>query len=128
MRSENESAVRAVLGELYEAWAAGDADAMTACYLEDATSALPGSLSDGRTAVRDRMASAFAGPLKGSRVVDEVHSVRFPTVDVALVVSRSAIVPAGEAEPAEGSWVIATWTLARRDGDWRVAAYHNCAA
>jgi uncharacterized protein (TIGR02246 family) len=120
--------VLAVLDSIYEAWADNDADAFVASYTQDATSILPGSYSAGRTATRDRMAAAFAGPLKGSQVRDEVQSVRHLGAEAAIVVSRSAVVMAGETEPPEDRWVIATWTLTRQNDRWLLAAYHNCPA
>ncbi len=120
--------MRGVLDRLYAAWAAGDADAFVADYAEDATAILTGSYRNGRQVVRDRMAEGFAGPLRGSRTQDEVQSVRFVTEDAAVVVSRSAVVLAGESAPPSDRWVMATWTLFRRDGRWLIAAYHNCPA
>lgn len=117
-----------VLDNLYQAWADHDADAFVASYTEDATSILPGSYSAGRAATRDRMAAAFAGPLRGSRVRDEVQSVRRLGADAAVVVTRSAVLMADETEAPDDRWVIATWTLTRQDGEWRLAAYHNCPA
>jgi uncharacterized protein (TIGR02246 family) len=128
--TRDEQEVRAVLDRLYEAWVACDADAFVADYAEDATSILPGSYNVGRTAIRDRMAGVFAGPMKGSRVHDEVQSIRFLGDDAAVVVSRSLPVMPGEDEgaiPAD-RWLVATWTLTRRDGRWLVAAFHNCAS
>ncbi|MEV0495093.1 SgcJ/EcaC family oxidoreductase [Streptomyces atratus] len=83
--------------------------------------------SDGREAIRARMAAGFAGPLKGSTVVDEVRSVRFIGEDAAVVISRSGILPAGgSAVPAE-HLVLATRVLAKAAGEDRlVAGYHNC--
>ena len=124
----DEKAVRARLDDLYRAWAANDAEAFVAGYLEDATSILPGDFRPDRRTVQERMAAAFAGRLKGSSVIDEPQTVRFPTPDVAVVVSRSGVLMAGEAEPPADRWVYATWTLVRRDGEWWIAAYHNCAA
>lgn len=120
--------VLAVLDNLYKAWADYDADAFVAEYTEDATSILPGSYCVGPAATRDRMAAAFAGPLKGSLPRDEVQSVRRLGADAAVVVSRSAVVMAGETEVPDDRWVIATWTLTRQNGRWMLAAYHNCAA
>src|SRR5690348_16050327 len=93
------SVAAAVLDRLYAAWAAGDADAFVADFTADATSIVPGSVSQGRAALRDRMATLFAGPLNGTRVVDEVQSVRYLGADTAVVISRSAVVPAGATEP-----------------------------
>lgn len=120
--------VLAVLDGVYTAWADNDADAFVASYTEDATSILPGSYSTGRTATRDRMAAGFAGPLKGSQVRDEVRSVRRLGADAAVVVSRSAVLMAGETEAPGDRWVIATWTLTRQNDRWLLAAYHNCPA
>jgi len=128
MTDTKDREVLAVLDSLYDAWADNDADAFVASYTEDATSILPGEYSASRAAVRDRMAAGFAGPLKGSQVRDEVRSVRHLGADAAIVVTRSAVVMAGETEAPADRWVMATWTLTRRNGRWLLAAYHNCPA
>ena len=128
MTDTKDREVLAVLDSLYDAWADNDADAFVASYTEDATSILPGEYSASRAAVRDRMAAGFAGPLKGSRVRDEVQSIRHLGTDAAVVVTRSAGVMAGETEAPADRWVMATWTLTRRNGRWLLAAYHNCPA
>jgi uncharacterized protein (TIGR02246 family) len=124
----DDSAVRAVLDSVYAAWANNDADAFVTNYTEDATSILPGSYRETREMIRDRMAASFAGPLKGSRVIDEVQSVRFLGDDGAVVVSKSGVLMAGETDVPGERWVMATWVLAKRDGKWLLAAYHNCPA
>ncbi|KAA2255991.1 SgcJ/EcaC family oxidoreductase [Solihabitans fulvus] len=126
--TEDDRAVRAVLDGVYAAWVDNDADAFVASYAENATTVLPGLLQGDRAAVRDRMAASFAGPLKGSHAVDEVQSVRFFGEDTAVVVSRGAVVMAGETEPPAGRAVLATWVLFRQHGEWLVVAYHNCPA
>jgi uncharacterized protein (TIGR02246 family) len=115
-----------VLDAVYRAWADNDADAMVAVYTDDATSIRTGSFVAGRGAIRDVMAAEFAGRLKGSGVRDEVQSVRYLGDAAAIVVSRSAVVLAGETDVPDDRWVVATWTLAREDGGWLLAAYHNC--
>jgi uncharacterized protein (TIGR02246 family) len=118
--ARDEQAVRAVLDRLYDAWVARDADAFAADYAEDATPILPGSYDADRNAIRDRMAGVLDGPTKGSRMIDEVQSMRFLGDDAAAVVSRSLPVMPGEDEdaiPADR----------RRDARWPVAAFHHCA-
>ncbi|MFF0306950.1 SgcJ/EcaC family oxidoreductase [Streptosporangium sp. NPDC004379] len=127
-REEDREAVLGLLHAVYAAWADNDADAFVAPYAEDATSILPGSYRRDREEIRARMAAGFAGPLKGSRVVDEVQSVRFPGADAAVVVSRSVVLMAGESEAPGGRQVMATWMCSRRDGGWVIDAYHNCPA
>jgi uncharacterized protein (TIGR02246 family) len=66
---EADGAVRALLDEVYAAWADGDADAFVAPYAETATAIMPGRHLAGREAIRDAMASGFAGDLRGSTAV-----------------------------------------------------------
>jgi uncharacterized protein (TIGR02246 family) len=118
--------VLAVLTDAYSAWAANDAEAFAALYIEDATSVLPGAFRDDRDTIRDQMAAAFAGRLKGSTVVDKPQTVRFPKPGTAVVVSESCVVMAGETSVPDDRWVRATWVLTKQDGKWYIAAYHNC--
>ncbi len=118
--------VRDVLKEVYAAWDANGADAFAKPYAESATAALPGIYLSGRQAIRDTMATLFAGELKGSRAVYEVRKIRFVAADVAVVTSKGAVLFAGQAEPDAASRALETWVLSRQDGTWRVQAFHNC--
>lgn len=121
-------AVRELLRQVYAAWADNDADAFAALYLDDATVVLPGVFRQGRSAVRDYIAGAFAGPLKGSRGIDEPQDIRILGGDTAIVVSRAGIMMAGEQDlPAEREQM-ATWVLSKQDGQWMIAAYSNASA
>ncbi len=124
-RADDEAAIQAVLVESYKAWEAGDADAMVANYTADATAILPGSLRDGRDAVRQSMALAFAGPLRGTSTYNKQLSLRFLGEDAAIAVSESGILFAGQTEVPDAGKVNATWVFEKRDGQWLIAAYHN---
>lgn len=87
----NAGAVRETLQGVYDAWAANDADAFGALYVEDTTVVLPGSYKYGKNEVRNYMAAAFDGPLKGSRGIDEPRNVRFVDESTAVVVSEAGI-------------------------------------
>jgi uncharacterized protein (TIGR02246 family) len=121
-------AVLDVLKGVYEAWEANDAEAFVADYLDDASVVQPGVYKKDRQEIQSTMAGAFAGPLKGSHVIDQPQDVRFPSEDTAIVISEGGIVfPGQESVPSEGM-VRATWVLAKRDGRWLIAAYHYSAA
>jgi uncharacterized protein (TIGR02246 family) len=122
---EDEAAIRAVLVESYKAWEAGDADGMVADYTPDATAIMTGSLRDSRDVVRQSMAQAFEGPLKGSSTYNKQLSLRFVGRDAAIVVSESGILFPGETEVPDVRKVNATWVLEKRDDQWLIAAYHN---
>jgi uncharacterized protein (TIGR02246 family) len=125
IRVEDEAAIQSVLADSYKAWEAGDADGMVADYTADATAILPGSLRGSREAIRESMALAFAGPLKGSSTCNKQLSIRFVGRDAAIVVSESGILFAGQTEVPEAGKVNATWVFEKRDGRWLIAAYHN---
>ncbi|HEX4248849.1 MAG TPA: SgcJ/EcaC family oxidoreductase [Pseudonocardia sp.] len=122
----DDTAVRAVLDGVYAAWAANDSDAFVADYAEDATAILPSCYLPNREAVRAGMAAGFAGPLAGTRVVHTVEQVRFLGADVAVLLSESGVVAAGETAPPAGGGTRDTWVLSRRDGAWRVELFHSC--
>src|SRR5580765_3312153 len=119
------AAIQAVLVESYKAWEAGDADGMVANYTEDASAIMTGSLRGSRDVIRDSMAAAFDGPLKGSSTYNKQLSLRFVGRDAAIVVSESGILFAGQTEVPDAGKVNATWVFERRDGQWLIAAYHN---
>jgi uncharacterized protein (TIGR02246 family) len=125
--THDETAVRDVLDRMYQAWAAEDPDAIAELYLDHVTVVMPGVYRGSSDEVRTYFAAGFAGPLRGSRASDEVRSVRFPAPDTAIVVSEGGVLLAGETTVPDARRVRATWVLARRDGEWRIAAYHNCA-
>jgi uncharacterized protein (TIGR02246 family) len=124
-RTEDEAAIQAVLVDTYKAWEAGDAEGMVANYTADATAIMTGSLRDSREVVRDSMASAFKGPLKGSSTYNKQLSLRFVGRDAAVVVSESGILFAGDTDVPDTGRVNATWVFEKRDGQWLIAAYHN---
>ena len=125
IRAEDEAAIQAVLADSYQAWEAGDADGMVADYTEDATAIMPGSLRGSRDMIRQSMAQAFAGPLKGSSTRNKQLSIRPVGRDAAIVISESGILFEGQAEVPDTGKVNATWVFEKRDGRWLIAAYHN---
>jgi uncharacterized protein (TIGR02246 family) len=124
-RAQDAAAIKAVLVGSYKAWEAGDADAMVANYTADATAIMTGSLRDSRDVIRENMAVAFDGPLKGSSTYNKQLSLRFVGRDAAIVVSESGILFAGQTEVPDAGKVNATWVFEKRDGQWLIAAYHN---
>jgi uncharacterized protein (TIGR02246 family) len=128
MSNETDADRRAVLAVIqagYAAWEANDADKFVAVYLDDATVVQPRVHKKNRQEIRTTMAAGFGGPLKGSRVIDTPQDVRFVNDKTAIVVSEGGILFPGETACPSDRLVRATWVMAKRDGDWFVAAYHN---
>jgi uncharacterized protein (TIGR02246 family) len=124
-RAADEAAIQAVLVDSYKAWEAGDADGMVADYTADATAIMTGSLRGSRDMIRESMALAFEGPLKGTSTYNKQLSLRFVGRDAAIVVSESGILFGGQTEVPDAGKVNATWVFEKRDGEWLIAAYHN---
>jgi uncharacterized protein (TIGR02246 family) len=118
-----EAGVRQVILAMHTAWAANDADAFASLYEPDASVVVAGTYRSGRDQIRDHMVGAFAGPFRGSTLIEEVRSIRFPTDDTAIVVSESGIVFPGADSVAQDRMVRATWTLHLNDAGWLVSAY-----
>lgn len=110
------------------AWEGGDVDAFVTWYADHATVIFPGTCLRGKASVRAAMADAFAGPLKNTRRIHQVQSVRFLGDGAAVVITRSATALPGEVDPAAQRWELATWALSWQDGRWLVEAYHSCPA
>jgi uncharacterized protein (TIGR02246 family) len=123
--SNETDAVLAVIKAVYSAWEANDADAFVDVYLHDSTVVQPGVYKKDREEIRTTMADGFAGPLKGSYVIDTPLQVRFVNDETAIVVSEGGIVFSGETTCPSDRFVRATWVMSQRDGQWFVAAYHN---
>jgi uncharacterized protein (TIGR02246 family) len=123
--THDETSVRDVLDRMYRAWAAQDPDGIAELYLDDVTVVMPGVYRASSDEVRAYFAAGFAGPLKGSRACDEVRSIKFAAPDAAIVVSEGGVLMAGETTVPDARRVRATWVLARREGKWGIAAYHN---
>src|SRR5258705_4232423 len=124
-RAQDEAAIQAVRLDSYKAWESGDADRMVADYTADATAIMTGSLRDSRDVIRENMALAFEGPLKGSSTYNKQLNLRFVGRDAAIVVSESGILFAGQTEGPDTGKENATWGFEKRDGQWLIAAYHN---
>src|ERR1700727_2896522 len=127
-RAADEAAIKGILADSYRAWDAGDADGMVANYAPDATAIMTGSLRGSRDVIRDNMALAFEGPLKGSSTCNKQLSLRFVGRDAAIVVSESGILFPGQTEVPDPRKVNATWVFEKRDDQWLIAAYHNSPA
>jgi uncharacterized protein (TIGR02246 family) len=127
-RPHDVAAIKDILGNLYKAWDAGDADAFVADYTQDATAIMPGSYRTSREEVRQGMTVGFASFLKGSTNVDELQSIRFLGENAAVAVSKTSLRFPGETEVPAERVVNATWVLEKRDGAWLIAAYHNSPA
>jgi uncharacterized protein (TIGR02246 family) len=123
---EADRQVRAVLDAVDAAWAANDADAFVAPSAETATAVLPGTYLPDRQAIRATMATLFAGTLNSSKGLHEVQTIRLVGANVAVVISKGAMLLAGQTKPDAANRALETRVLSRQAGTWRAQAFCSC--
>jgi uncharacterized protein (TIGR02246 family) len=126
MNHRDDTAVRAVLDQVYTAFAANDADAYVTAYADTVSAVMPGAYLPHREALHAAMRQLFAGPLAGARGTYDIQSIRYLGSEVAVVISRGVVLLANQTDPAEAQPWMDTWVLSRNGGTWQVASFHTC--
>ncbi len=121
----DESVPRHVPARTTEAWARHDADAFATLFSPAANVVIAGTHLVGRDAVRSYMSAAFAGPIRGTRVVSDPESVDYLTPDVVLLVTTGGVLLPGETEVSPGRAIRGTWVLVDEGEGWQIRAYHS---
>lgn len=125
-RAEDEIAIRALSGQMQEAWARADADAYVAPFTEDADYVVfDGTHLRGRQEIADAHRPLWNSILKGSMLVYVSSSIRFLSSDVALIHSKGAVLKRHQKAPSRRSLSVQTMVAVRQDGAWRIAAFQN---
>lgn len=124
--SRDETILRQQFQALYDAWAAGDAQAYSALFAPDADYvAFDGVNQKGRAAIRAGHQPLFAKWLKGSRLTGQIDDLRFLAPTVALLHASGSILDRGRATPAPERASSQTLVAVKENGDWRFVAFHN---
>ena len=111
-----------LVGEIAEAWNAGDARAYGARYCPDGTfTNTDGTLDLGRDEVVRTAEEAFRGVLAGPKLSPAVRKVRLVRPDVAVVDldTRVSGMPGGEVRISQ------MLVLVEEDDRWWITAQHN---
>lgn len=107
------------------AWAVQDAEAIANLFVEDGTMIIAGTYRDSRAAIQDYFTEAFRGEYKGTQVTGKPLAARFFGPDVGVLLTVGGVLEPGETEVSNKQAIRASWTVVRRDGEWRLAAYQN---
>jgi len=125
-------AVDQLLGELAEAWNAGDARAYGARYCADVTfTNTDGTVDRGRDELVRHAGEVFQGALSGTRLSLAVRKLRLIRPDVAVVdldarISGMPVPPPGAGNGPGGEVRTSQMlVLVAEDGRWWITAQHN---
>jgi uncharacterized protein (TIGR02246 family) len=123
MRQADAKAIAGLVASFTKAFNAGDASAAAATFAEDALVVdEQGERTEGRAAIRDRLASSFADGA-GSTIAVETDSLRFLGPDTALEEGRTTITPAGAGGVPETTRF--TVVYVKHDGQWLQSAVRD---
>jgi uncharacterized protein (TIGR02246 family) len=119
------AALRDVPERTTAAWEKHDAGMFADAFTTDTKVVIAGTYLQGRDQVYAYISAAFAGPIKGTRVVSDPVSAEYINADTGLVMTEGGILLPGEASVSDDRAIWGTWVLAQEDGQWRIRAYHS---
>jgi uncharacterized protein (TIGR02246 family) len=121
--------IAALYQQLMDGWNEGSGEAFAAPFAEDADFiAFDGTYMRGRQAIADQHQYLFDHFVKGTRLIGKVRNIRFLSPTIALMHTVGGTVMAGQTdlEPERNS--VQTMVAVQENGEWRLAAFHNCRA
>jgi uncharacterized protein (TIGR02246 family) len=120
--ASDRSAVLAALDRVRAAWDAGDATALAAEFTDDASYVIFVGLHYlGRESIRRSHVPVFEKWQRGSRMSMRVLDLRFPTPDVAVVLTEGGIGTRARIPHDK----VQTFVMVRDGDTWRCAAFQN---
>jgi uncharacterized protein (TIGR02246 family) len=127
MSSEkDEASVRALYEQLMDGWNQGSAEVFAAPFVEDADFiAFDGTHFKGRPEIVSSHQPLFDKWLKGTRLTGEVKAIRFLSPEIALMHAVGGTIMRNKSEPAPERDSVQTLVAVKRDGAWRLVAFHN---
>jgi uncharacterized protein (TIGR02246 family) len=127
MNSEkDEASIRALYEKLMDGWNKGSAEAFAAPFEENADFvAFDGTHFKGRDEIVSSHQPLFDKWLKGTRLTGEVRAIRFLSPEIALIHATGGTIMRKKSEPAPERDSVQTLVAAKRDGEWRLVAFHN---
>jgi uncharacterized protein (TIGR02246 family) len=119
---DDEKAIAALVAAYTKAFNAGDAEAAAATYAEDALAVdEQGQRTEGRAAIRDQLAAAFADS-PGGKIAVQTTALRFLGPDTAFEEGRTTITPPGGGAPEITRFTV---VYVKQGGRWLQSAVRD---
>ncbi len=126
--SDDEEAVKSIVGQWAEAWNAGDMKAIGDLYKDDSDYVdLFGKSHKGRTDIEATFSQLNSTAYKGSKLSIDTKAIRFIKTDLAVADSVWEVTGLPKSEgPAPPSKGQATLVVAKQDdGQWKIVAHRT---
>lgn len=125
-RTDDDARIRALFGDLMQAWTDNDADAYAGYFTDDSDYvSYDGTRAIGRAQHQHNHDKLFRGVLAGSALAGDVESIRFLTSDVAILHGTASVLMPWRSRLPERRLSRQTLVLVRTSEGWRVTAIHN---
>lgn len=129
--SPTQTAITDVPHRLFDAWNRGDAAGVAAQFTTDGHM-IPsnGAYLTSRTAIANFYTGAFAGPLKGTRMIGKPLTVRCLSNNTAVIDGLGGLLKPGDTytDPEQvpiGQRIIVSWTAVRVDGAYYMKEFQS---
>ena len=120
------AAACSVTDRIDAAWNANDGDGFADVFTSDGSLALSGDrYYKGREDIRTHVKEQFAGPHKGTRLVQNIVDFMFIGPQAAVVTTEGGVLAPGENDVHPDRALRATWVVTKQDDTWYIAAYQN---
>ncbi len=124
-RSEDEAAIRRIVGRLQDGWNAGDGKAFAAPFAADADYVvINGMAIKGRDSIGAGHQHIFDTIYKNSNIQAAIRSIRFIRDDVAVAHIKWTLKLGGSGAAQEGN-AMNTMVLTREGGQWSIVSFQN---
>ena len=129
-RAADEAAITKLVASYNEAWNNKDAHTCAMLFTEDGDfTSVRGDADHGRPALDKHYQVVFTTFLKNAHRTDKVRSIRFLSRNLASVDTEFELMGATAANATEGAKAVRkgllTWVVAKQDGQWRIAVFHE---
>src|SRR5688572_23651667 len=125
-RAADREAIIRLTKHLADTWTRHDAEAYASVFTENSDYiAFDGNHLEGRKANERHHAALFESVLRGSRMAFENVTVKFLTLDVAVMHGMGTVLLPWQREVTPRRRSLQTYVVVRQDGVWRIAAFHN---
>ncbi|GLX69819.1 SgcJ/EcaC family oxidoreductase [Paenibacillus glycanilyticus] len=126
---EDIQAIHNVFRKLYRAWDQGDGKAYSELFTPDADYVtFFGEHLKGRSEINNAHQALWEGPLRGSRMLADLRDMelRFLSADTAIAHVTGAVLMRWQKKAPASRDSINTNVLVKQNGQWTIAAFHNC--
>ncbi|WP_328473051.1 SgcJ/EcaC family oxidoreductase [Actinoplanes sp. NBC_00393] len=125
-RDKDLAALRELRERQDQAWERGDARAYAAVYTSDADLVtFNGDHMSTRAGIEEGMGYYFATYLQGTRLLQRDERIRFPELDLAIIVRTGCVLWPGETACTDEALSVNTNVAVKRQGRWLYTSFQN---